>query len=196
MAFGGWRKLLPFNYLPYEINLSLLVRWLLYQLLLWWIYFKIETKMQFWTFQSKTCVSQQGRREKLKVKGEIPHARTCFCKLCQYPQFHHYWPSMKRTQWIKKNWEESLIAIHNLMYKLLENSNKILSHHTNFSFLKNNFIFINFFNNKIIWIEEQPINNVVIVSGELWRDSAIHIQISILPPRPLPSRLVHNIFSH
>ena len=37
------------------------------------------------------------------------------------------------------------------------------------------------------------VNNVVIVSGEQWRDSAMHIHVSILPQTPLPSRLPHNI---
>ena len=32
-------------------------------------------------------------------------------------------------------------------------------------------------------------NNVVIVSGEQWRESAIYIHVSILPQTPLPSRL-------
>ena len=41
--------------------------------------------------------------------------------------------------------------------------------------------------------EVQPINNVVVVSGEQRRDSAIHIHVSILPQTPLPSRLAHNI---
>ena len=36
-------------------------------------------------------------------------------------------------------------------------------------------------------------NKVVIVSGEEWRDSAIHIPVSTLPQTPLPSRLPHNI---
>ena len=34
--------------------------------------------------------------------------------------------------------------------------------------------------------------NVVIVSGEQGRDSAIHIHVSILPQTPLPCRLPHN----
>ena len=38
----------------------------------------------------------------------------------------------------------------------------------------------------------QLINNVVIVSGEQRRDSAIHIHVSILSSTPLPSRLPHN----
>ena len=39
----------------------------------------------------------------------------------------------------------------------------------------------------------QTINNVVIVSGEQRRDSAMrHIDISILPQTPLPPRLPHN----
>ena len=32
----------------------------------------------------------------------------------------------------------------------------------------------------------------LIVSDEQWRDSAIHIHVSILPQTPLPSRLPHN----
>ena len=36
------------------------------------------------------------------------------------------------------------------------------------------------------------INNVVIVSGEQRRGSAIHIHVSILPQGPLPSRLPHD----
>ena len=38
-----------------------------------------------------------------------------------------------------------------------------------------------------------PINYVGVVPGEQWRDSAVHIHISILPQAPLPSRLTHNI---
>ena len=37
-------------------------------------------------------------------------------------------------------------------------------------------------------------NNVVIVSGGEQRDSAIHIQISILPQTPVPSRAVAGSF--
>ena len=37
------------------------------------------------------------------------------------------------------------------------------------------------------------INNVVIVSGEQQKDSAIHTHVSILPPTPLPSRLPQSI---
>ena len=36
-------------------------------------------------------------------------------------------------------------------------------------------------------------NNVVIVTGEQPRDSAIHIYVSILPQSPLLSRLSHGI---
>ena len=39
-------------------------------------------------------------------------------------------------------------------------------------------------------------NNVVIVSGEQWRDSAIYIHVSILPKVPLPSRRAHNTEFH
>ena len=38
----------------------------------------------------------------------------------------------------------------------------------------------------------QPINNVVLVSGEQQRDSAIHTHVSILLQTPLPSRLPQN----
>ena len=31
------------------------------------------------------------------------------------------------------------------------------------------------------------------VSGERWRDLAVHIHVSVFPPTPLPSRLLHNI---
>ena len=37
------------------------------------------------------------------------------------------------------------------------------------------------------------INNVVTVSGEQWRDSAVHSHVSVFPPTPLPCRLLHNI---
>ena len=36
-------------------------------------------------------------------------------------------------------------------------------------------------------------NNAVTVSGEQWRDSAIHIHVPILPQTPIPSRLPHDI---
>ena len=39
----------------------------------------------------------------------------------------------------------------------------------------------------------QLTNNVVIISGEQQRDSAIHIHVSTLPQTPLLSRLPHNI---
>ena len=51
----------------------------------------------------------------------------------------------------------------------------------------NKFFFFLFF------VEVEQINNVVIVSGERWRDSAIHMHVSILSQTPLPSRLPHNI---
>ena len=38
-----------------------------------------------------------------------------------------------------------------------------------------------------------PVNNIVIVSGEQWRDSDMHIHISILPQTLLPSKLPHSI---
>ena len=42
-------------------------------------------------------------------------------------------------------------------------------------------------------IEVQPINNVVVVSGEQRMDLAIYVHVSSLPQTPLPSRLAHNI---
>ena len=39
----------------------------------------------------------------------------------------------------------------------------------------------------------QLASNVVIVSGEQGRDSAMHIHVSILPQIPLPSKPPHNI---
>ena len=41
-----------------------------------------------------------------------------------------------------------------------------------------------------IWV--QAINNVVVISGEQQRDSAMHMRVSILPQAPLPSRLPRN----
>ena len=46
--------------------------------------------------------------------------------------------------------------------------------------------------NLLFCIGVQLINNIVIVSGKWWRDSAIHIYVSILPQIPLLSRLPHN----
>ena len=39
----------------------------------------------------------------------------------------------------------------------------------------------------------QLVDNVVLVSGEQRRDSAIHIHVSNLPQSPFPSRLPHDI---
>ena len=49
-----------------------------------------------------------------------------------------------------------------------------------------------FFNNFLFCIGVLLINNVMIVSGEQQRDSAIHIHVSILFQTPLLSRLPHN----
>ena len=46
--------------------------------------------------------------------------------------------------------------------------------------------------NCLFWIGVQTINNVVIIPDEQQRDSAIHIQISILPQTPFPSRLAYS----
>ena len=51
-------------------------------------------------------------------------------------------------------------------------------------------LFFKFF---LFCIVVQPINSVVIVSGEQWKDSALHIHVSILPQTHLPFRLPHNI---
>ena len=51
------------------------------------------------------------------------------------------------------------------------------------------FFFFNFELFALYW----GINNVIIVSGEPWRDSAMHIYVSTVPQAPLPSRLPHNI---
>ena len=55
-----------------------------------------------------------------------------------------------------------------------------------------NFIFY-FLTPKAFCIGVYPVNNIVIISGEQWRESAIHICVSILPQNSLPSRLAHNI---
>ena len=53
-------------------------------------------------------------------------------------------------------------------------------------FLKKNFSFCGV----------QPVNNILIASGERQRDSALHIYVSILPQTPLPSMLPYNIEQH
>ena len=51
-----------------------------------------------------------------------------------------------------------------------------------------------FFNTKnVLYLGIADYYNVVIVSGEQWRDSAIYIQVSILPQIHLLPRLAHNI---
>ena len=54
-------------------------------------------------------------------------------------------------------------------------------------------IYTLFYKNFSFCIGIQPINNVVIVSGEKQRDSAIHIHAFILSQTPLPSSLLYNI---
>ena len=56
---------------------------------------------------------------------------------------------------------------------------------------KGHFLFIYLFE-LLIFIGVELINNVVIVSGEQGRDSAIHTHVSILPQTLLPPRLPHN----
>ena len=50
-----------------------------------------------------------------------------------------------------------------------------------------------FIMNFLYCIGVQPVNNVVIASGEQQMESAKHIYVSILPQTPLASRLPHNI---
>ena len=58
---------------------------------------------------------------------------------------------------------------------------------------KNTCFFSFYLLNFLFCIAVQLINNVVIVSDEQQRDSAINIHVSILPQTPLPSRLPHNM---
>ena len=51
------------------------------------------------------------------------------------------------------------------------------------------FYFVNF----LFCFGVQPVNNIVIVSGEQKRDSVMHMHVSTLPQTPLPSRLPLNI---
>ena len=54
-------------------------------------------------------------------------------------------------------------------------------------------VFLNIESFFFFCIGVQPVNSVVMVSGEQWRDSAIHIHASILPQTHLPFRLPRNI---
>ena len=47
--------------------------------------------------------------------------------------------------------------------------------------------------NFLFCIGVELVNNAVTVSGEQPRGSAIHIDVSVLPQTPLPSKLPHNI---
>ena len=65
-----------------------------------------------------------------------------------------------------------------------------------FSYLPAIYIFLiyyffisNFLTPKSFYIGVQMINNVLVVSGEQRKDSAIHIHVSILPQAPRSSRL-------
>ena len=55
------------------------------------------------------------------------------------------------------------------------------------------YFFLYFFTPKTFGIEVQPINDVLVVSGEQQRDSAIHIHGFLLPQTLIPSRLAHNV---
>ena len=63
-------------------------------------------------------------------------------------------------------------------------------HWFRFSFFKFHF---NFLTPKTFCIAAELFNNVVIVSGEQRRDSAICKHVSILPQNFIPSRLAHNV---
>lgn len=94
------------------------MRWLLYQPLhFWWIYFKIETKMQFWTFQSKACISQQGERRSWRSKGKFLTLELVFVSYANIYKITIADPQWRGHNEIK-NSKDSLIAIHNLTYKL------------------------------------------------------------------------------
>ena len=62
-----------------------------------------------------------------------------------------------------------------------------LNSSSNVPFRMQDIFFFNFKYFFLFW--DKPINNVVVVSGEQWRDSARHTHVSILSPNPLPSRL-------
>ena len=53
-------------------------------------------------------------------------------------------------------------------------------------------LFIYLFLDFLFCIGGIGINNVVIVSSEQWRDSVIHMHVSILPQTFLPSMLLHS----
>ena len=90
----------------------------------------------------------------------------------------------------------SMIPFQFLFHWFLETLNVAIFHFSNFLvvvilaffwpvfFLKKNFLFC---------IGVEPINDVVMVSGEQLRSSAIQIHVSILPQILLPSRLPHRI---
>ena len=58
--------------------------------------------------------------------------------------------------------------------------------------IKEHFFFFFFFS-LLSCVKVQLINSVVIVSGEQWRDLAIHMHVSILPQTPFPPRLQHSV---
>ena len=54
------------------------------------------------------------------------------------------------------------------------------------------FLFFFYFLNLLPCVGIELINNVVVVSGEQWGDSPVHIHVSFLPQTPGTSRLPHN----
>ena len=90
--------------------------------------------------------------------------------------------SMDRGAW----W----VIVHGVTKTEQLNNNKALIYTP--SLTKQETLLYFFLFNFVFYIGIQPIN-IVIVSGEHERDSAICIHVSTLPPTPLLSRLPHNI---
>ena len=80
--------------------------------------------------------------------------------------------------WPKSFWSNICARIPFLGYKLLESQRHFLFYIHEFFFLG---------------IGIYSINNVVIISGEQYRGSALLIYVPILPQTPFPSRLPHSI---
>ena len=85
------------------------------------------------------------------------------------------------------------VTVHGVTKTEQLNNSKALTYTPSFTKQATLLYYFFFFFNFLFYIGIQPINNIVIVSGEHQRDSAICIHVSILPPTPLLSRLPHNI---
>ena len=57
-----------------------------------------------------------------------------------------------------------------------------------FIFLGHRIVILFFYFNFLFCVGVYPINNVMIISGEQWRDSIIHVHVSI-PPQPNSSSI-------